>query len=178
MPKKAKRKAAAVAPAVSLAARSKAKRKMQKKNVVVKQDAVAVARPTLLRLGLERIDWGHRFLGSHGDEYEAASRQLNYLRERNRDDKLDAQAMYDAFAKLDCLVRQIPGDAFFPPVDHIQAQSTAAERACKSAKSTAGTQPQSRTGWPGSKLLAGGSYLMLLKRKLTSGQRRNEHSHF
>ena len=103
MPKKAKRKAAAVAPAVSLAASGKAKRKMQKGNVVVKQDAVA--RPTLLRLGLERIDWGHRFLGSHGEEYEAASRQLNYLRERNRDDKLDAQAMYDAFAKLDCLVR-------------------------------------------------------------------------
>ena len=75
MPKKAKRKAAAVAPAVSLAASGKAKRKMQKKNVEVKQDAVA--RPTLARLGLERINWGHRFLGTHGDEYEAASRHLN-----------------------------------------------------------------------------------------------------
>ena len=64
---------------------------------------------------------GHRFLGSHGDEYEAASRQLNYLRERMRDGKLDEQGMYDAFCKLDSLVGQIPGDAFDPPVERIPA---------------------------------------------------------
>ena len=42
MPKKAKkRKAATLAPTVSLAASSKVKRKMQKKSAEVKQDVVA-----------------------------------------------------------------------------------------------------------------------------------------
>ena len=45
---------------ISLAANSKAtKRKKNKKSVVVRTGDEPVARPTLSRLGLARIDWGH-----------------------------------------------------------------------------------------------------------------------
>ena len=84
-----------------------------------------------MRLGLERLDWGHRFLGAHGPEYEAASRQLNCLREKKRDSKLDEQGMYDEFSKLVALVNQILGDAFDPPVEHIPAAKLIDHRTVK-----------------------------------------------
>ena len=82
------------------------------------------SRPAFARLSA--LDFDHRYLGSHGEEYEIASRHLNDLRRKVNKEGLkpNSQAMHDELAQLRLDVQQIPGEAFDPPVQLHLRRST------------------------------------------------------